>query len=775
MTAAVSQPLAAGLRLSLAPLDYALLIIYFVFVIGIGFALRRLVQTSTDFFLSGRSLPTWITGIAFISANLGAIEILSMAANGAEYGISTVHYYWIGAVPAMVFLGVVMMPFYYGSRVRSVPEYLLRRFDRKTHLVTALIFVLASVLIAGVNLYALAFVLESLLGIPLAVAIIASALFVLSYILLGGLSSAIYNEVMQFFVILLALIPVIIVVLKETGGIHGLFSKLATQGASFTHPWNGTSLGGHNPFGDWIGIVFGLGFCLSFAYWTTNFAEVQRGMSAKDESSARLTPIVAAYPKVIIPLGTVIPGMAAILLIPGLGTAGGLTYNDAIPALYNQYLPLGVLGVAVTGLLAAFMAGMAANVSSFNAVWTYDIWQNYIRPGRPDQYYLRVGRITTVVGVFIGIGTAFLAAGYSNIGNYFQALFSFFNVPIFVTFILGMFWRKVGRGSGFYGLIVGTVFSFGTWLLYKQGVIHFRSDIAETQWGAIIGFVAGAAAMAIATIWDTPKPLSALHGLVWGYAVEDEGEAPGRPPARPGTSLHCCGASARSSCACCSTSTLRLPRGGAGELCQRTRGAGQGRGCLRPASQAGSHPGGGQDLAAGQALRPALVHRGPDAHLRHPGDHPGVPREPGHDRQGGRDQPGAVGRRDHAGARRVLPDLGDTEAAAAGNHGGNGGHPQGPRGVRHPGSGRALGVLTRFCACLSFLTASDLWHFSAAGLTSQEARRSPSPTRRSLAKVINFVRQQIEKITTGPRSRSTVTFVLALAAGRRLLSCWPEG
>ena len=235
LTVAVSEPLAAGLRLSLAPLDYALVIIYFIFVIGIGFALRRLVQTSTDFFLSGRSLPTWITGIAFISANLGAIEILSMAANGAEYGISTVHYYWIGAVPAMVFLGVVMMPFYYGSRVRSVPEYLLRRFDRKTHLVTALIFVVASVLIAGVNLYALAFVLESLLGIPLAIAIIASALFVLSYILLGGLSSAIYNEVMQFFVILLALIPVIIVVLKETGGIHGLFEQAGHAGSRL-HP-----------------------------------------------------------------------------------------------------------------------------------------------------------------------------------------------------------------------------------------------------------------------------------------------------------------------------------------------------------------------------------------------------------------------------------------------------------------------------------------------------------------------------------------------------------
>jgi SSS family solute:Na+ symporter len=246
-----------------------------------------------------------------------------------------------------------------------------------------------------------------------------------------------------------------------------------------------------------------------------------------------MTPIIAAYPKVIIPLGTVIPGMAALLLIPGLGTAGGLTYNDAIPALYNQYLPLGVLGVAVTGLLAAFMAGMAANVSSFNAVWTYDVWQNYIRPGRPDRYYLQVGRITTVIGVVIGIGTAFLAAGYSNIGNYFQALFSFFNVPIFVTFILGMFWRKAGRGSGFYGLITGTVFSFGTWLLYKMGVIHFRSDIAETQWGAIIGFLAGAAAMAIATIFDQPKPLSALRGLVWGYQVQDEGEAPGTEAREP--------------------------------------------------------------------------------------------------------------------------------------------------------------------------------------------------------------------------------------------------
>jgi len=512
---------AAGLRLSLNGLDLALIIIYFTFVIGIGFALRRLVKTSTDFFLSGRSLPAWITGIAFISANLGAIEILGMSASGAQYGISIVHYYWIGAVPAMVFLGIVMMPFYYGSRVRSVPEYLLRRYDRKTHLVNALIFVLSSVLIAGVNLYALSAVLEALLGIPLAVAIVVSALFVLSYIMLGGLSSAIYNEVMQFFVICAGLIPVVIVALKEAGGIGGLFAKLSTNGHDFTSAWSGVGFGGHNPIGDWFSLVFGLSFCLSFGYWTTNFAEVQRAMSAKDDNSARLTPIIGAFPKAIIPLGIVIPGMAAVLLIPGLGAGGGLAYNYAIPALMDKYLPTGVLGVAITGLLAAFMAGMAANVSSFNAVWTYDIWQDYIRPGRPDSYYLRIGRITTVAGVFIGILTAFIAAGYNNIANYLQTLFSFFNVPIFLAFIVGMVWRKAGRGSGFWGMIVGTLVAFGTWLLYKQGVVSFRSDLAETQWGAIIGFSAGLLAMVIASRFSQPKPISQLNGLVLGLQRHD--------------------------------------------------------------------------------------------------------------------------------------------------------------------------------------------------------------------------------------------------------------
>src|SRR5215217_3234761 len=364
------------LRLDTNFVDYAILAIYFVAVLGIGFAARRYIKTSLDYFLSGRSLPAWITGLAFISANLGALEILGMAANGAQFGVYTTHYYWIGAIPAMVFLGIVMMPFYYGSKVRSVPEYLRLRFNSKAHLINAITFVLGSMLIAGVNLYALAIVLDALLGIPLILAIVLSALFVLSYILLGGLTSAIYNEVMQFFVVMIGMIPLTIIAIKETGGLGDLFDKLrADEGNAFVQPWTGTSLGGGNPVGDWIGILLGLAFCLSFGYWTTNFAEVQRAMAAKDSHSARLTPIIGAYPKAFVPLITVLPGMAALVLLPGIGTEGNLQYNEAIPALMGKYLPHGVLGVAVTGLLAAFMAGMAANVSSFNAVFTYDLWQ----------------------------------------------------------------------------------------------------------------------------------------------------------------------------------------------------------------------------------------------------------------------------------------------------------------------------------------------------------------------------------------------------------------
>ncbi|MEU8297902.1 sodium:solute symporter family protein [Micromonospora sp. NPDC048909] len=508
-----------GLRLEMNALDYLLLGLYFVTVLGVGFAARRAIRTSVDFFLSGRSLPAWVTGLAFVSANLGALEIIGMAANGAQYGVMTVHYYWIGAVPAMVFLGIVMMPFYYGSKVRSVPEYLRLRFNRPTHLLNAISFAVAQVLIAGVNLYALALVMQALLGWPLWVAIVVGAAIVLAYITVGGLTGAIYNEVLQFFVILAGLIPVTVIGLVKVGGVTGLMDAVRESklGEAGLHAWQDTNTTA-NPLGaHWIGIVFGLGFVLSFGYWTTNFAEVQRALSAKNMSAARRTPIIAAYPKLFIPLVTVIPGLVALVTVQGLGAkSGDLQYNNAIPLLMRDLLPNGVLGVAVTGLLASFMAGMAANVSGFNTVFTYDIWQAYVRRDRPDDYYLRIGRYATIAAVVIGIGTAFIAAGFSNIMNYIQALFSLFNAPLFATFIIGMFWKRMTALAGFWSLLLGTLAALATYLLYKGGVIHFNSDLEESFWGAGIAFVTVAVVAAIITPLTAPKPDADLRGLVYG-------------------------------------------------------------------------------------------------------------------------------------------------------------------------------------------------------------------------------------------------------------------
>ena len=344
--------------------DYGILFVYFGLVITIGVLARRAIATSEDFLLSGRSLPAWVTGLAFISANLGAIEILGMAANGAQYGISTVHFYWIGAVPAMVFLGLVMMPFYYGSRVRSVPEYLRRRFNRPTHLWNALTFAAASVLTAGVNLYALSLIIQVMLGWPQWLSIVVSAVLVLAYITLGGLSGAIYNEVLQFFVIIAGLVPLVIIGLKDVGGWDGLEQKVLAQPGTegFFSTFGGTQVGAwSNPLGDWIGIVMGLGFVLSFGYWTTNFTEVQRALSAKNLSAAERTPLIGAFPKIFIPALTIIPGLIAVAVFSDIGQ-GDFKYDYAIPALMAKYLPNGTLGIAVAGLLAAFMAGMAANV-----------------------------------------------------------------------------------------------------------------------------------------------------------------------------------------------------------------------------------------------------------------------------------------------------------------------------------------------------------------------------------------------------------------------------
>ncbi|MCQ4080848.1 sodium:solute symporter family protein [Streptomyces sp. RB6PN25] len=527
-----------NLRLNAQPIDYVLIAVYFTFVLGIGFLARRKVASSMDFFLSGRSMPAWVTGLAFISANLAAVEILGMTADGAQYGVPEVHYYWIGAIPAMVFLGLVMMPFYYGSKVRSVPEFLLRRFGRFAHLVNSISFGLAQVLIAGVNLYALSTVVNLLLGWPTWVSILAAGAIVLVYTLLGGLSAAIYNEVMQFFVVLALLIPLTLVGLHKVGGWSGLVAKInhaGAHGALQTHSWPGTNLTGiGNSTLSVLGIVFGLGFVLSFGYWTTNFTEVQRALSAKSMSAARRTPLIGAYPKTLVILVIMIPGMLAAVLSPqlaelkaanaanpGVQSLGGVSFNNSLELLMRDLLPNGMLGIAIAGLLAAFMAGMAANVSSFNTVVTYDIWQTYVKKGKPDGYYLRAGRILTVIGCLVAIGTAFIAGNFGNIMDYLQTLFGFFNAPLFATFILGMFWKRMTPAAGGIGLIAGTIAAVSVDMLNRTGVLHVSGQGASFL-GAIAAFVVDVLLSIAVSLLTKPKPDAELTGLVWSLTPRSQ-------------------------------------------------------------------------------------------------------------------------------------------------------------------------------------------------------------------------------------------------------------
>jgi SSS family solute:Na+ symporter len=516
------------LRLDTTAIDFVFVAFYFVLVLGIGVMARRSIASSLDFLLSGRSLPAWVTGLAFVSANLGAIELIGMMANGAQYGVATFHYYWIGAIPAMVFLGIVMMPFYYGSKARSVPEFLRMRFNKTTQRVNAVTFALASVLIAGVNLFALGLILEALLGWPPQVAIPVAALVVLSYTFLGGLSAAIYNEVLQFFVILALLIPLTVAGLARVGGWDGLKQQVSglPPGPEQVSSWPGTALTEiADPFLSVLGIVFGLGFVLSFGYWTTNFAEVQRALSARSMSAARRTPIIAAFPKALIPLVVVIPGMIAGVLVPQLttlkqGGATDVTYNNALTLLMNEVLPNGILGVALAGLLASFMAGMAANVSSLNTVFTYDIWQDWVRPGRPDGYYLRVGRVVTVIGCVLAIGTAFIAGSFANLMDYIQTLFSFFNAPLFAVFILGLFWKRMSGTAGWTGLIGGTIAAVIVDVLVRGGVIAVSSQ-AGSFMAASAAFVVGIAVGVVVTMFTAPRPEAELVGLTWSLTPRD--------------------------------------------------------------------------------------------------------------------------------------------------------------------------------------------------------------------------------------------------------------
>ena len=453
------------LRLDANWIDYLLVGLYFAFVIGIGLMAKRSVSTGLDFFLSGRSLPAWVTGLAFISANLGAVEVMGMSANGAQFGIPTVHYFWIGAVPAMLFLGIVMMPFYYGSKVRSVPEFMRRRFGTGAHLVNALSFAIAQLLIAGINLFLLAKILNILLGWNLYLSLVVAAVIVLSYITLGGLSAAIYNEVLQFFIIVAALLPLTLVGLHKVGGYGGLKEKItaAGDGEAQLSSWPGTNLTAiDSPLLSVIGLVFGLGFVLSFGYWTTNFVEVQRAMASNSISAGQRAPIIGSFPKMFVPFIVIFPGMIAAVVASEVADAKAsgdpnFDYNNSLLYLIRDLLPNGMLGIAITGLLAAFMAGMAANVSAFNTVFSYDLWETYIIKDRSDDYYLNVGRIATVGATVVAIGTALIARNYQNIMDYLQTLFGFFNAPLFATFILGMFWKRMSATAGWMGLVSGTL------------------------------------------------------------------------------------------------------------------------------------------------------------------------------------------------------------------------------------------------------------------------------------------------------------------------------
>ncbi len=541
LTAAADNPL----RLDASAVDYILVALYFVFVLGIGLLARTQISSSLDFFLSGRSLPAWVTGLAFISANLGAVEIMGMSANGAEIGMPTFHYYWIGAIPAMLFLGVVMMPFYYGSKVRSVPEFMLRRFGPTAHLVNAISFAVAQVLIAGVNLYLLATIINSLLGWPTWVSTVVAAIIVLSYITLGGLSAAIYNEVLQFFVIVAALLPLTLLALHKVGGWGGLTDKMAATNPPTDdqlQSWPGTDLTGFSSsFWSVVGIVFGLGFVLSFGYWTTNFVEVQRAMASKDMNSGQRAPIIGSFPKMFIPFIIILPGMMAAVLVTelkdykaGENVGGGIDYNDALLLLMRDLLPNGLLGVAIAGLLAAFMAGMAANISAFNTVFSYDIWQDYVVKDKPDDYYTRVGRLMTVVATVIAIGTAAFASSYANLMDYLQTLFGFFNAPLFATFILGMFWKRMTATAGWVGLVSGTAAAVLVAILSEDalggasiGVLNLSGQGASFV-AAGAAFVVDIVVSVIVTGMTQPKPESELRGLVYSLTPKAdlaEGEA----------------------------------------------------------------------------------------------------------------------------------------------------------------------------------------------------------------------------------------------------------
>ncbi|MEO8024950.1 MAG: sodium:solute symporter family protein [Bryobacteraceae bacterium] len=514
--------------MSLAPVDYLILGLYFAFVLGIGWVMKRYVSTGADFLTSERSVPVWITSLAFLAANLGAQEVIGMCASGAKYGIMTAHFYWIGAVPAMLFVGVFMMPFYYGSKARSVPEYLRLRFDEKTRTLNAVTFAIMTLFSSGISMYALGILFQLVLGWSFTASVLLSAAIVLVYTYLGGLTSAIYNEVLQFFLIVLGFSPLAIIAVSRAGGWSGMASRVDPV---ITHSWKYVGDSAANPMGvEWFGLVAGLGFVLSFGYWCTDFLVVQRAMAANSMSAARRTPLIAAFPKMVMPFIVIVPGIAALALTKaGTGYSlpmkgAGYDYDQALMTLMKFYYPSGMLGVGLTALVASFMSGMAGNVTAFNTVFTYDIYGGHIRKNAPDSHYLMVGRMTTVVGVALSIATAYLATLYNNIMDLLQLIFGFVNAPLFATFLLGMFWKRTTGHGAFTGLLAGTTAAAlthgltlaedkGGWL----GTLHtFPSTMAQNFWIAIFAWSTCFLVTLVVSLVTRAKPDEELSGLVYG-------------------------------------------------------------------------------------------------------------------------------------------------------------------------------------------------------------------------------------------------------------------
>src|SRR6266436_120614 len=543
MTYALALPNSERL-VHLAPVDLAIIAIYFLAVLGIGFYLKRFAKTGEDFFLAGREMTAWVAGLAFVSANLGSLELLGWAGSAYQYGILAAHWYWIGAIPAMIFLGLVMMPFYYISKTHSVPGYLQLRYGSATSALSAVTFAIMTILMSGVNMYAMAVVMKVVLGWNINFSFWVSSLTVGIYVASGGLFSAIFNEVLQFFLIWFGALLIPILGLIETGGWKGMVARIQQNfpGQDYTHIWGPLGRFQDNPMGmHWTGIVFGLGAVQAMGYWTTDFLVVQRVLSAKDIRSAKMAPIIGSFFKMAVPFIVILPGLLGLAVLPQhLVPASSLqpgqySYNEVLPLMLARYCGPGLLGLGITALVAGFMAGMAGNVSAFATVWTYDLYRPFIRKDAPDQHYVSMGRWCTLIGVFISIGTAYLAMGFASIMDYVQALFGFFIAPLFGTVLLGMMWKRVTRAAGFWGLLAGTTSSIGMFLLVKfnpamLAVIALSPDakaLAEDMYRALWSCLIGVTVTVAVSLMTKPKTEAELQGLVYGSTnIPKEGDLP---------------------------------------------------------------------------------------------------------------------------------------------------------------------------------------------------------------------------------------------------------